>query len=66
MWSDCAATSSAIATTPAGREAVLMVSEKVAAAFEALASLLSGATPAAAVQRYRQHAAANAKRLSAN
>ena len=50
----------------AGREAVLMVSEKVAAAFEALASLLWGATPAAAVQRYRQHAAANAKRLSAN
>ena len=49
----------------AGREAVLIISEKVAAAFEALASLLSGATPAAAVQRYRQHAAANAKPLSA-
>ena len=50
----------------AGREAVLMVSEKVAAAFEAFASLLSGATPAAVVQRYREHVAANAKRLSAN
>ena len=50
----------------AGREAVLMVSEKVAAAFEAFASLLSGATPAAVVQRYREHVADNAKRLSAN
>jgi hypothetical protein len=50
----------------AGQEAVLMVSEKVAAAFEAFASLLSGATPAAVVQRYREHVADNAKRLSAN
>jgi hypothetical protein len=50
----------------AGQEAVLMVSEKVAAAFEAFASLLSGATPAVVVQRYREHVAANAKRLSAN
>lgn len=50
----------------AGQEAVLMVSEKIAAAFEAAASLLSGATPAAIVQRYRDHVAANAKRLSAN
>jgi hypothetical protein len=49
-----------------GQEAVLMVSEKVAAAFEAFASLLSGATPAAVVQRYREHVASNAKRLSAN
>jgi hypothetical protein len=49
-----------------GDEAVLMVSEKVAAAFEAFASLLSGATPAAGVQRYREHVAANAKRLSAD
>jgi hypothetical protein len=48
----------------AGQEAVLMVSEKVAAALEAFASLLSGATPAAVVQRYREHA--SAKRLSAN
>jgi len=50
----------------AGQEAVLMVSEKVVAAFEAFASLLAGATPAAVVQRYREHVAANAKRLSAN
>lgn len=50
----------------AGQEAVLMVSEKIAAAFEAAASLLAGATPAAIVQRYREHVAANAKRLSAN
>ena len=48
------------------KEAVLMVSEKVVAAFEAFASLLAGATPAAVVQRYREHVAANAKRLSAN
>jgi hypothetical protein len=50
----------------AGHEAVLMVSEKVAAVFEAFASLLSGATPATVVQRYREHVAANAKRLSAS
>ncbi|KJC52056.1 hypothetical protein UB31_01650 [Bradyrhizobium sp. LTSP849] len=50
----------------AGREAALMVSEKVAAAFEAMASLLAGATPATIIQRYREHVAANAKRLSAN
>src|ERR1700755_1201249 len=50
----------------AGQEAVLMVSEKIAAAFEATMSLLAGATPAAVVQRYREHVAANAKRLSAS
>jgi hypothetical protein len=50
----------------AGREAVLMVSEKIAAAFETAASLLAGATPAVIVQRYRKHVAANAKRLSAS
>ena len=50
----------------AGLEAVLMVSEKIAAVFEAAASLLAGATPAAIVQRYREHVAANARRLSAN
>ena len=43
-----------------------MVSEKIAAAFEAAASLLAGATPAAVVQRYREHVAANVRRLSAN
>ena len=50
----------------AGQEAVLMVSEKIAAAFEAAAGLLAGATPAAIVRRYREHVAANARRLSVN
>jgi hypothetical protein len=48
----------------AGQEAVLMVSEKIAAAFEAAASLLNGATPAAIIKRYREHVAANTRRLS--
>jgi hypothetical protein len=46
------------------REAHLMVSEKVDAMFEAGASLMAGATPAAIIGRYREHVAANAKRLS--
>ncbi len=50
----------------AGHEARLMVSEKVAAAFEAVANWLGGATPASIIGRYREHVAANAKRLSAN
>ena len=50
----------------AGHEAQLMVSEKIAAAFEAAANWLSGATPGAIISRYREHVAANAKRLSAN
>ncbi|MBR0973779.1 MULTISPECIES: hypothetical protein [Bradyrhizobium] len=50
----------------AGQEAVLMVSEKIAAAFEAAASLLAGVTPGTIVRRYREHVAANAERLSAN
>jgi hypothetical protein len=49
----------------ADREAVLMVSEKVDAAFEAGASLMAGATPATIIGRYREHVAANARRLSA-
>ena len=48
----------------AEEEACLMVSEKIVAAFEAAASWLAGATPAAIVGRYREHVAANAKRLS--
>ncbi len=48
----------------AEQEAVLMVSEKIAAAFEAAASWLAGATPAAIVNRYREHVADNARRLS--
>ena len=42
-----------------------MVSEKIDAMFKAGANLMAGATPAAIVERYRQHVAANSKRLSA-
>ena len=45
-------------------EACLMVSEKIAAAFEATASLFAGAAPGVIINRYREHVAANAKRLS--
>lgn len=48
----------------AHHEARLMVSEKVDAMFEAGASLMAGATPASIVDRYREHVAANTKRLS--
>jgi hypothetical protein len=44
----------------ARREAV---SEKIHAAFEATASLMTGASGDEIVQRYRRHVAANAKRL---
>jgi hypothetical protein len=47
----------------ARREAELMVSEKIHAAFEATASLMTGASGDEIVQRYRRHVAANAKRL---
>jgi hypothetical protein len=49
----------------ANHEARLMVSEKVDAMFEAGSSLMAGATPASIVDRYREHVAANTKRLSA-
>src|SRR6185312_9228069 len=45
------------------REANLMVSEKIQAAFEATASLLAGASGDKIVHQYRRHVAANAKRL---
>jgi hypothetical protein len=45
------------------REAELMVSEKIHAAFEATASLMTGASGDEIVQRYRRYVAANAKRL---
>jgi hypothetical protein len=48
----------------ARREAKLMVSEKVRAAVEASANLAAGASGDDIVHRYRQHVAANAKRLS--
>jgi hypothetical protein len=47
----------------ARREAKLMVSEKVRAAFEATARLMAGASGDEIVNRYRRHVAANAKRL---
>jgi hypothetical protein len=47
------------------REAKLMVTEKVFAAIEASASWLTGAAPSAIIGRYREHVAANARRLSA-
>jgi hypothetical protein len=45
-------------------EAQLMVTEKVNAMFEAGASLMTGGSASSVVDRYRQHVAANAKRLS--
>ena len=47
----------------ARREAELMVSEKIHAAFEATASLMAGASGGDIVRRYRQHVARNATRL---
>ncbi len=55
----------ASADDDAEQEARLMVSEKVSAAFEAGASLMNGASAATVIDRYREHVAANAKRLSA-
>jgi len=48
----------------ARREASLMVSERINAAFEATASLVAGASGDEIVHRYRRHVAKNAKRLS--
>jgi hypothetical protein len=45
-------------------EAHLMVSEKINAMFEASVSLMTGGTASSVVERYREHVAANAKRLS--
>ena len=47
----------------ARREAELMVSEKIDAAFKASASLMAGASGDEIVRQYRQRVAANAKRL---
>jgi hypothetical protein len=47
----------------ARREAELMVSEKIDAAFKATTSLMSGASGDEIVRRYRHRVAANAKRL---
>jgi hypothetical protein len=45
-------------------EAHLMMSEKINAVFEATASMVAGGTASSIVDRYREHVAANAKRLS--
>lgn len=42
----------------------LMIGEKVNAAFESGANLMAGASANSVVDRYRQHVAANAERLS--
>jgi hypothetical protein len=55
----------AIGGDAADHEACLMVSEKIDAMFEAGANLTAGATPASIIDRYREHVAANTKRLSA-
>jgi hypothetical protein len=41
-----------------------MLSEKVDAMFEAGASMMAGASAATVIGRYREHVAANSKRLS--
>ncbi len=48
----------------AEQEARLMVSEKIDAMFEAGASLMAGASAATVIDRYREHVADNARRLS--
>jgi hypothetical protein len=55
----------AVGDDEADCEARLMVNEKVDAMFEAGASLLAGASAASIIDRYREHVAANARRLSA-
>jgi hypothetical protein len=47
----------------AGREANLMVTEKIAAAVEAATTLLSGGHIGIVMERYREHVTANAVRL---
>ncbi|MDP4022962.1 hypothetical protein Q8W71_10035 [Methylobacterium sp. NEAU 140] len=47
-------------------EAQLMVAEKMAAAVEAMGTLMTGGSPERVVARYREHVAANEARLSAD
>jgi hypothetical protein len=54
----------ASADDDAEHEAQLMVAEKIDAMLEAGASLMAGASAAAVIGRYREHVAANAKRLA--
>ncbi len=53
------------ADADADDEARLMVAEKIDAMFEARESLMAGATVATVIGRYREHVAANTRRLSA-
>jgi hypothetical protein len=48
------------------QEAQLMVMEKIVAGFEACASWLAGASASSIIGRYREHVAANARRLTAS
>ena len=48
----------------ARKEAELMMSEKVDATFEASGTLWGGGSVANVIERYREHVAANAKRLA--
>ena len=48
----------------AAEESILMVTEKIDAAFEVSSMLLSGRKPAEVIDFYRKHVAANAIRLS--
>ena len=54
----------AVGDLAADCEARLMVREKVDAMVEAGASLMAGASAADVIGRYREHVAANARRLS--
>jgi len=54
----------AIGDHEADSEARLMVNEKINAMFEASASLMAGASAATVIGRYREHVAANTRRLS--
>jgi hypothetical protein len=54
----------ALGGSGARHEAHLMISEKLDAAFEAAANLMAGASGDDVIQRYRQHVAANALRLT--
>jgi hypothetical protein len=48
----------------AGDEANLMIAEKIAAAFEAVETLLTGGGLFIVIERYREHVTANATRLA--
>jgi hypothetical protein len=48
----------------AGDEANLMITEKIAAGFEAVETLLTGGGLSIVIERYREHVTANATRLA--